>query len=306
MKSGRARDRRHAVRLLGASGGEDPCVLLGVAVVCRARLAEENAAARREPPQRLAREIFDLGVAQVHEEPVDEDDVDASLGQLERRRVRAVEVHVAQMAVRRLVLLVETRDELDGRDVTLWSSEPREVRAKVADARGELEYVPSVQSGKERQDLLAVVRCMGSGISSTPAQEVMSAQRTHRLLDLVRIVIEHHLLHRAVLAVLVPEPLHEITLIVIQVDELRRHTTHANVRKHATRNSAAGKSSWESSQHYSIFGVRGVQMSSTHNHIEFCVGFLIKVSAQVHAAVGFGVAAAAAAGAGAGCGEAPD
>lgn len=71
-----------------------------------ARFANEEEAAIVQPGKHAASEWFDLVVAQVHQKPIGEDDVELLVGRkIELRHIGAHEVHVTVMTVALTILL---------------------------------------------------------------------------------------------------------------------------------------------------------------------------------------------------------
>lgn len=139
---------------------------LGVAALVEARLAEEHVAAGAQPAEGLGEELADLVVRQVHQQPVGEDQV-ARVGRpLHLGGVRAEELAVAEVAVRRGVGLDRGVDEVAGQDALGATAE---LAGEAADAGAHLDDVLALQRRQHVQHLRAL-----------------------SLVDLGRALVQHH------------------------------------------------------------------------------------------------------------------
>jgi hypothetical protein len=83
-----------------------------------ARFADEKVSAVFEPGEHVAGEDFDFLVAQVHEKPIGEDDVEFLLGrELQLGDIGTQKVHVSVVAVALAILLHVIGHEIDRRQV---------------------------------------------------------------------------------------------------------------------------------------------------------------------------------------------
>lgn len=83
-----------------------------------ARFADEEVSAVFEPSEHFASQRFDFVVAQIHQKPVREDDVEFLVaGQLQLRHVGSQKIHVSVMPVAPAVLLHVVGHKVDCRQI---------------------------------------------------------------------------------------------------------------------------------------------------------------------------------------------
>ena len=134
--------------------------VLGALLVARlpeARLAEKDDAAGHDPRESTGGEAGDLLVAQVHEQPVGEQDVDGTRGELQLGGVPDGKRGVAEVAVDALVLRDEVGHKVDGEHRRGPALFPGEGAREAADARAELDDAGSGDGAQEGEDLFFFV-----------------------------------------------------------------------------------------------------------------------------------------------------
>ena len=127
--------------------------VVGPALVPRlpeARLPEEDDSIFIQPCKHVLRQLFHLGVGQIHQQPVGEDHVGRGRRQRQLRRVATSEVDIAQVTVRNLVLIDEILHEVERDDRRgLWSNLGREP----TDPGAQLHHATVLRRTQQRDDL---------------------------------------------------------------------------------------------------------------------------------------------------------